>query len=401
MASEKISKGRVRLANEARALSTRKKYESMQKRFKEYAKGQGFSWDDVNEELPERICDFIEVVTHGFTLKPKTSELVRKSLGALYESLGRSGEWRIARAVGSGTVIVEGNPAKCKKISKLISDHYKCLGREGAGEVSADPLTYEHWIGIYEHFLGTPPANVAEDFGKARELRCYAMTLLGASLLLRFDEISRILFENIEIFDLSRVYIYLPCGSKNRQNRLVLTLEEWPTCLDIRVSPLAALARWLRLRGDGKGPLFCAIGSDGLIQTRNKCNPQSLVRDLRSMLERVGVTNMQYITTHSMRRGGAQFYSKQGMKHEWIMKKGNWSDYAAFQRYLMLNNRDSELAFESAMARDIHESLTRVRKLERFIYHMRSALENPLRSHVTGEDFRAALFALFNSYLDI
>ena len=226
------------------------------------------------------------------------------------------------------------------------------------------------------------------------------MTLVGASLLLRFDELSRICNENIEIFDNTKVCIYLLCGSKTKQHRLLLTLEEWPTCGDIRVSPMAALARWMRIRGDSSGPLFCAIGGDGRLQTRNRCNPQSLVRDLRNMLSQIGVVNVKYITTHSMRRGGAQFYSKQGMKHEWIMKKGNWTDYASFHRYLSLNNRDSELLFESEMAHDINKTLQKHRCMESTLYQMRSALENPLSSSVTGEQFRRSLLSLLHFYFE-
>lgn len=57
------------------------------------------------------------------------------------------------------------------------------------------------------------------------------------------------------------------------------------------------------------------------------------------MLAHVGVAETQYITTHSMRRGGTQYYQKIGMSLTWIMRKGGWSKHEHFERYLEFSNR--------------------------------------------------------------
>ena len=88
------------------------------------------------------------------------------------------------------------------------------------------------------------------------------------------------------------------------------------------------------------------------------------------------------------------------MKHEWIMKKGNWTDHAAFQRYLTLNNRNTELTFESAMSRDINHTLERSRSLEFFYHRIRSILEEPLGQEITGEQFRSSLLAIFKAHFE-
>ena len=121
--------------------------------------------------------------------------------------------------------------------------------------------------------------------------------------------------------DPSKVRIILPDGSKNRTGRVLYLFEEWPTCANPRMSPLCSLARWLRVRGIQRGPFLCEVGSDRRLRPGVTCNSASIISDMQEGLQAVGVIDVDRITTHSAKHGGAQFYEKQRMPYDWIMRK--------------------------------------------------------------------------------
>ena len=104
---------------------------------------------------------------------------------------------------------------------------------------------------MFHIFVKLPPKTAEEDYDRTRWIRAFAMTIIGANLLLRYDELANIRVEMLEFFevDLTQVDVYLPGGSKNKHDRIKYLLQEWPNVGDRRVSPLHALARWLRIRG--------------------------------------------------------------------------------------------------------------------------------------------------------
>ena len=224
------------------------------------------------------------------------------------------------------------------------------------------------------------------------------MTVLGVNLLLRFDELSKITFENITLHeDKFKVKMYLPEGLKNKAHRLTYMLEGWPCCTNVKACPLAALARWTRLRGSSNAPSFRSIGRDGLLRPGSKNNPSDLARDMRSMLRDIGFRSVEYLSTHSMRRGGAHFYARQGMRYERIMIKGGWSDYSAFQRYLSASNRSCDLRPDSAMAAEISLTVERLRRQEELIAKIKSVLESSAASVATGGQLRNTLLSMIDS----
>ena len=121
-----------------------------------------------------------------------------------------------------------------------------------------------------------------------------------------------------------------------------------------------------------------------------KANSQDNIQDVRHMLNDVGISDTKYITTQSMKRGGAQLYQKLPVKLKSIMKKGKWTDHKAMQRYLEFHNRNQDTQFESALALDHHHTVKRCRFQDQILYEIAQILGRSA-AHLTGEQLRSQL----------
>ena len=101
-----------------------------------------------------------------------------------------------------------------------------------------------------------------------------------------------------------------------------------------------------------------------------KENSQEIIEDVRYMLNYVAISDTKYITTHSIKIGGAQLYQKLSVKLESIMKKGKWTDHKAMQRYLEFHNGNQDMQFESALALDHHHTVKRCRLQDQILYEI-------------------------------
>ena len=95
------------------------------------------------------------------------------------------------------------------------------------------------------------------------------------------------------------------------------------------------------------------------------------------MLAHVGVAETQYITTHSMRRGGTQYYQKIGMSLTWIMRKGGWSKHEHFERCLEFSNRKADQTLETPLATAMDFSSRRARQQDLILYNIAQTLSKP------------------------
>ena len=385
-------KSHVEIARKARTDSTNKSYMSYVDEYKEFLRKRGRRVDEVNESIPELICDFIKIRTRNFKLRVSTGRKCRKAIRAFYNDLGYFSEWREVRSIRNEaqSTHVEGNPAASPKRTQFLKD-YKTFSQKAHGdENTADPIRYENIAAMFNEFIGTPTDNPLDDAEKIEHIRSWASCVIGASLLTRFDELSNLRVENLEFFeeDLTKVRILLPGGRKcNRGKRVSYILTEWPTLNDMRINPLCALSRWLRLRGFTRGFFFCEIENDGRLIVESKCNSTKLMEHVQGMLKKVGVLDVKRITSHSLRRGGAQLYNKLGLSLDWIMNKGGWKDYEAMQRYLELNNKDVKMEFQSAMALDYCNSLAKLRTQDMILSNLKRLLMSPA-PNVTDEYYR-------------
>jgi site-specific recombinase XerD len=119
-----------------------------------------------------------------------------------------------------------------------------------------------------------------------------------------------------------------------------------PTC------PVAAMARWLRLRGadEPRSPLF--VMADGSYLTRERFQ-----RLLKRCIELAGYSSAHY-NTHSCRIGGATSLACAGQSAETIQMLGRWSS-DCYTRYLRMDDsrrRRISKAMSEVVSTDIEDS---------------------------------------------
>ena len=378
-----VSEKRRELKQASRALNTKSRYSSVQQKYLTFLKRCGHPVESVNESTPEIISDFLSEETNDFNLRASSTEFKIKALKACYNDRRENpiaGRWSVHKDPATGrTTSIQGNPADAKVVSDLTKNHKKKQARAGISEAKADPLRYKHLTAIFDACIGIPPRDAKGDFSKLRRIKAWAICTVSCNLLLRFNELVALRMEWTEFSqnDLRTVRLHLPGGTKTQHERTLCALNEWPSVCDPRTSPLCALARWLRIRGGKPGFLFCDLDGDGKLKLDKQSKESSVKDDVRGMLANVGVTDVNHISTHSMRRSGAQHYHKIGMSLNWIMKKGGWSKYEHFERYLEYSNRKTEQTLEMPLATAMHFSSQREKQQDLILHNIANVLSKP------------------------
>lgn len=118
-------------------------------------------------------------------------------------------------------------------------------------------------------------------------VRDAAMIVLAWTTGLRRSEITSIRLEHWNRQTSSQTIIIKGKGNKSRQAFLHEHTQGW-------------LRRWLKVRGDGNGPLFCPIRKGGKVQPRHGLSDEALAQILAKRQAQAGLT--QPITWHDFRR---------------------------------------------------------------------------------------------------
>uniref|UniRef100_UPI00406CD68F hypothetical protein n=1 Tax=Inquilinus sp. OTU3971 TaxID=3043855 RepID=UPI00406CD68F len=100
---------------------------------------------------------------------------------------------------------------------------------------------------------------------------------------------------------------------------------------------LAALRRWLEVRGDTPGALFCRLdrggalvaGADGRLLP---VDPATIARVVKRAIARTGVDAAEF-SAHSLRAGMMTAADRLGVPFEQAMEHGRWRSYSAARIY--------------------------------------------------------------------
>jgi integrase len=100
--------------------------------------------------------------------------------------------------------------------------------------------------------------------------------------------------------------------------------------------------------GQTTGPVFRGIDQWGHISERG-LTPGSIVPWLRKLFHAAGVPDVDTYSSHSLRRGFANWAKSSGWDLKELMGYVGWSDFNSALRYLELSEEDLSQRFESAM----------------------------------------------------
>jgi len=188
----------------------------------------------------------------------------------------------------------------------------------------------ERVSGVLETGLERCSGDTREDrTARLRLARDQAMLLLGFWRGFRGDELTRLRLEDVTIEPGVGMTCYLPSSKADRAS--VGQLFRCPALS--RLCPVAAVQRWREISGLAEGPLFRRIDRWGRI-SQEALAPKAIVPWLRELFAAAGVSEAADYSSHSMRRGFANWARDGGWDVKALMEYVGWRDVNSALRYL-------------------------------------------------------------------
>lgn len=178
-----------------------------------------------------------------------------------------------------------------------------------------------------------------------RRTRDCAMLLIGFWRGFRSDELTSLRFEHVTVQAGVDMSCFIP-RSKGDRNALGRSFQ----CPALsRLCPVTAFERWKAASGFTSGPVFRRIDRWGNLSGEAMA-PGSVVPWLRDLFKAAGIENAASYSSHSLRRGFANWAKSSGWDLKELMEYVGWKDVNSALRYL---ERNDELAsrFEKGLAR--------------------------------------------------
>ncbi|HEY0287070.1 MAG TPA: site-specific integrase [Pseudomonas sp.] len=197
-------------------------------------------------------------------------------------------------------------------------------------EKQAQPLQLHHLEQVID-WLDIQAQQAAARGDHSVVLRCRrdsALILLGFWRGFRSDELCRLHVEHVQAVSGSGITMYLPRSKSDRDN-LGSTVQ---TPALQRLCPVQAYIEWINCSALVRGPVFRAVdrwghlGEEGL-------HANSVIPLLRQALARAGIPAAQY-TSHSLRRGFANWAHRSGWDLKSLMSYVGWKDIKSAMRYI-------------------------------------------------------------------
>lgn len=165
-----------------------------------------------------------------------------------------------------------------------------------------------------------------------RAARDRALFLVGFWRGFRSDELARLRIEHIEVTEGQGMRIFLAQSKGDREN----AGRQYDCPALSRCCPVAAYTHWLDVSGLVEGPAFRKIDRHGVMQA-GALHPGSLAPLLRGRLEKAGLLGNRKeagFSSHSLRRGLANWARDSGWDVKALMAYVGWKDMRSALRYL-------------------------------------------------------------------
>lgn len=184
-----------------------------------------------------------------------------------------------------------------------------------------------------------------------RRCRDQAMLRLGFWRGFRSDELCRLQFEHVKVEPGVGMTCFIP-RSKSDRAALGQTFE----CPALsRLCPVEAFLAWRTASGLQAGAVFRRVDRWGAIGDRGFAQG-SVAPWLRTLLHDAGVDDVSLYTSHSLRRGFANWARDSGWDLKALMDYVGWRDPGSALRYLDDDKAGVARRFEQGLARSAAES---------------------------------------------
>ena len=180
-----------------------------------------------------------------------------------------------------------------------------------------------------------------------RYTRDRALVLLGFWRGFRSDELVSLRVENIKITPGEGLTCYLARSKGDRQAEG----REFSCPALSRLCPVSAVQAWLAASRLTEGPLFSRINRWGQL-SGNAMLPGSIIPLLRNLLTSAGVADAEEYSSHSLRRGFADWARISGWNIQELMSYVGWRDIKAAMRYLDGADASLKNRFERGLAQE-------------------------------------------------
>jgi integrase len=203
-----------------------------------------------------------------------------------------------------------------------------------------------HAVTWLDHAIGTQGA-----VARLRHTRDKALLLLGFWRGFRSDELIRLETQDVELVPAQGMTCFLPRTKGDRQAA--------GRCFKVpalsRLCPVAAYTAWKDLSGIEEGPVFRGIDQWGRIRVHG-LHVNSVTPLLRSIFERAGLLSADSFSSHSLRRGFANWANDNGWDVKSLMEYVGWRDVKSALRYIDGADAFGQQRIERALSDDAQTS---------------------------------------------
>lgn len=215
-----------------------------------------------------------------------------------------------------------------------------------AQEKRAKPLQLEQLDQVTRWLdLAAEAARGAGERGtELRHLRNKALLLLGFWRGFRGDELTRLMVEHVEVMPGEGMTCYFPQTKGDRQYRG----SSFKAPALSRLCPVDAYIAWAESAKLTAGPVFRAIDRWGHVSDSG-LHVDSLAPLLRVILADAGIASADSYSSHSLRRGFANWATSNGWDVKTLMEYVGWKNVHSAMRYVDAADPFGKRRIEMAM----------------------------------------------------
>lgn len=306
-------------------------------------------------ERPNTVRSYAAAVRHFETewrgLLPASAEMIADYLAAFAATLSvNTLEARLAGLARWHQDYGFPDPTRTQLVRRVLKGIRTAHNKP---EKKARPVEFEQlelvctWMEDRFQQPGAASSGLPQDrLEHLRRARDSAMLLIGFWRGFRSDELTSLRFEHITVRPGVDMSCFIPRSKADRQ--AVGRSFQCPALS--KLCPVTAFERWRNASGLDSGPVFRRIDRWGHVSGEAMA-PGSVVPWLRDLFRAAGVQEAGSFSSHSLRRGFANWAKSSGWDLKELMEYVGWKDVNSALRYLDRDNEDLAAKFESALAR--------------------------------------------------